>query len=123
MLPQRNNTMCRATTHFVNCLERVSSLGDVYVLKDNRFGLKDNKYMHSKYGLLAFMSYDYMDVVKTHIKSSDTICRLSQAELVNYIQESNTNATVIYNSYCDVLTQTTYFLYFDISPNALKDIA
>lgn len=71
--------------------------------------------LESKKGVLVFTDKNHASILKDKLDLPYHIVELTKSDVVGYTSATKSSAIVLYNSYCDTETKTSYFLYFDFN--------
>jgi len=71
--------------------------------------------LETKRGLLAFSNKDHMQVLKDYLKLPHYIVEINKNDLLGYACDNKSSVLVLYNSYTDLETKSSYFLYFNMN--------
>lgn len=110
-----------ASVHLVNGLNIDTSIYQteyLYVLCDSP-KIKDTSntlsyhILESRRGILAFINEKYIQVLREYLHLQYYIVRIKRNDLFNYNRLTKTKCIIIYNSYTDIESKSSYFLYFE----------
>lgn len=71
--------------------------------------------LDSRKGILAFTTQEHISILKEYLHLPYHIVKIKQNDLITYNKLTKTSSIVLYNSYTDVETKSSYFLYFDLN--------
>lgn len=111
----------KAKVHFINScppcipnLQEYYCLSDIPRVKDYANRLSYN-IVECEYGILLFSEKSHLSVLKDYLHLDYYVTHITEEQLTLYRQQSNglnLDAIVVHNSYSDIQTQTSYFLYY-----------
>jgi hypothetical protein len=118
-----SNTILNASSvHLVNGLnidEKIMQINDFYVLCESP-KIKDVSntlsyhILDSKKGILAFNNEHHIQVLKRYLQLPYYVVKINKKDLINYNKDTKTSSIVLYNSYTDVESKSSYFLYYSL---------
>ncbi len=70
--------------------------------------------LESKIGIIAFTNKEHMLSLKNCLNIPQYVVEISRNDLKQYSKDNKTTTTILYNSYSDIETHSSYFLYFNL---------
>lgn len=70
--------------------------------------------LESKKGVIGFINKDHALVLKERLNLQYHVVEIQMPTLLKYAQSIHTSVIVLYNSYTDIDTRFSYFLYFTL---------
>jgi hypothetical protein len=109
-------------THLVNGLNVSSEVlnnSSLFVFCDcpkikDVYNILSYHILESKKGILAFTTKQHIESLKRDLNISFNIVEIQKEDLIYYNQSTKTKSIVIYNSYSDTDTKSSYYLYYNI---------
>ncbi len=77
--------------------------------------------LESKKGVLVFADKSHAKVLKDELDLPYHVVEVIKSDLLEYTNATKSSSVIVYNSYTDIETKTSYFLYFELNPE--KDIS
>lgn len=120
--PPSNHTMNISSVHLVNGLnidktiletDKFYVLCDLPKIKDVSNTLSYH-ILDSRKGILAFTNEQHIQVLKQYLQIPYYIVKINKKDLIDYNKTTKTTSIVLYNSYTDIESRSSYFLYFDL---------
>ena len=120
--PLSTNIKNISSVHLVNGLnidKSVVQTEDLYVLCDSP-KIKDISntlsyhILDSKKGVLAFTNEEHIQVLREYLHLPYHIVKIKRKDLLTHNKLTKTSSIVLYNSYSDVESKSSYFLYFEL---------
>lgn len=71
--------------------------------------------LETKKGILVFTDEEHIRILKNHLQHPYYIVKINKNDLIKYTKSVKSSCIVIYNSYTDIETRSSYFLYYDLS--------
>lgn len=121
--PSSNHIMNVASLHLVNGLNVDNSVLQTehfYVLCDvpkikNVCNTLSYHILDSKKGILAFTNEQHVHVLKKYLQLPYHVVKISKNDLINYNKTTKSSSIILYNSYTDIESKSSYFLYYDLN--------
>lgn len=110
------------SVHLVNGLnidKNIVQTDDLYVLCDSP-KIKDISntlsyhILDSRKGILAFTTQEHINILREYLHLQYHVVKIKKNDLITYNKITKTSSIVLYNSYTDVESKSSYFLYFDL---------
>jgi hypothetical protein len=70
--------------------------------------------LDSRKGILSFTNEDHIQVLREYLHLPYHVVKIKRNDLINYNKLTKTSSIVLYNSYTDVESKSSYFLYFEL---------
>lgn len=121
--PISTNLKTISSFHLVNGLnvdKQIIQSEDLYVLCDSP-KIKDISntlsyhILDSRKGILAFTNEEHIQVLREYLHLPYHVVKIKKKDLIYYNQLTKTSTIVLYNSYTDVESKSSYFLYFELN--------
>lgn len=121
--PVSTNIKNISSVHLVNGLNIDSNIvqtNDLYVLCDSP-KIKDISntlsyhILDSRKGILAFTNEEHIQVLREYLHLPYHVVKIKRNDLIAYNKLTKTSSIVLYNSYTDVESKSSYFLYFELN--------
>ena len=112
-----------SSVHLVNVLNIDKSIVEteyVYVLCDTP-KIKDISnslsyhILDSRKGILAFTTQEHINILREYLHLPYHVVKIKRNDLITYNKLNKTSSIVLYNSYTDVESKSSYFLYFELN--------
>lgn len=71
--------------------------------------------LDSPKGILAFTNKEHVQVLREYLHLPYHVVKIEQRDLISYNEITKTKSIVLYNSYTDIESKSSYFLYFELS--------
>jgi hypothetical protein len=121
--PSSNTIINASSVHLVNGLnieQNIKNVDEFYVLCDCP-KIKDISntlsyhILDSKKGIFAFINQQHIEVLKRYLQLPYYVVKINRKDLIHYNKTTKTSSIVLYNSYTDVESKSSYFLYYSLN--------
>jgi hypothetical protein len=121
--PLSNTIMNASSVHLVNGLNTdkdIMQVEEFFVLCESP-KIKDVSntlsyhILDSKKGILAFTNEQHIQVLKRYLQLPYFVVKIHRNDLIYYNKMTNTSSIVLYNSYTDIESKSSYFLYYGLN--------
>lgn len=121
--PSSNTMMNASSVHLVNGLnidKNIMQVEEFYVLCESP-KIKDVSntlsyhILDSKKGILAFINEQHIQVLKGYLQLPYHVVKINRKDLIHYNKSTKTSSIVLFNSYTDIESKSSYFLYYGLN--------
>ena len=112
-----------SSVHLVNGLnvdKNIVQSEDLYVLCDSP-KIKDISntlsyhILDSRKGILSFTNKEHIQILREYLHLPYYVVKIQKKDLISYNKLTKTSSIVLYNSYTDIESKSSYFLYFELN--------
>lgn len=121
--PTTSHIMNVSSVHLVNGLNidtNVMETEHFYVLCDvpkikNVSNTLSYHILDSKKGIMAFVNEQHIHVLKKYLELPYHVVKINRQDLIRYNKTTKSSSIILYNSYTDIESKSSYFLYYDLN--------